>query len=796
MPSSNRTLASALCWLLAILAAAAGQASALQASNTQSNEHGPLPDIMMISGRLSVQAPKHALRLGEQNAFDIDLKGPALRDLFVDQAQPDGFGNFVLMSDDKGQQPVVQHRRDGTTYVNVVPIGLGTIQFGFFADFVDGGFERVDVTGQVVAAQSARKLKSEQTLQGKSGRTDMWMAVGQQKVLWLEAEFDGVPQPIVVKAKDIQFTVRQTRGQPAIHFDPATGAITSLRLGDALIESAYAGAKHSTCVMVREHDGYSQGECDELEPGANRELPTEKDADAAGADRGSKLPYTADDGRQGRFSADDRVEFAAPAHPFYVAEENAITMKVQGGSVVRVDCKTQGGAYACVPRDGYEKPTPSYTFVSQANGDVVVHLFPSTLDEVQYKFAVLFADGGAAHKALKVRAELGTKQPRAINKSCGHDSYENENLPRYLGAPAKGQPAAPTNDLWSSACYDGIPGFVIIPPKLVTFKVWSDEGDGPVIRMDAEGQVIPLRAGQALLEREFRGLKSETCFVVRATDQRIEDLSNCRGLRAKHAAPLPELPPEARQQQVIESAALLPEVKDRFGADERLQIPLEGVSLRFGEPGKLTVHLTGPGELQTAVYQQLLQYSVANESTPFEDRETDESRQLGMVLEAPDGSAFVNLVPQRMGKAKFRIDVLFADGGVASRSFEIAVKPPAKPPVQFINSIDGTHTDIFMAATTLHLLLTAPHNVRKLFPVAQMEENQPLILLGANDVKLEVKQPDEPVIRLDPADGEVTGLRLGHALIKMSFAGAVSKTCVVVMDDMTKGDPSNCEELR
>ncbi len=806
MFSPTRMLPTAVCCLLAITGIAVGQAPAQHAQGEQANDRTPLPDIMLIKGRLTVQAPKHALRLGEQNEFDITLAGPVLRVLTVGQSQPDGYGNFVMMNDDKEQQPDVQHRKDGSTFVNVVPFGLGEIQFTFFAVFVDGGFEREDVTGQVVAARPATKLEPEQMLRGKSGHDELFMAVGQEQVLWLKAVFDGVPQPIMVAAKDLQFKVRQTRGEPAIHFDPTTGTITSLRLGDALIESSYDGAKQTTCVMVREHDGFSDGDCAELEEGDNSELPTERDADAPGADWESRLPYTADDGRQGRFLANDRVEIVDPGHPLYVAEENPITLSVHGGTVVRVECSADGGSEACVPRDGYNKPIPPFTFQAQSNGDLLVQVFPRMLEQLQFDFAVFFADGGAAHKTLKVGAAFGTKQPKAINTSCGNDSYGNQNMPRYLGEPAKGEPATPTNDLWSSACYDGIPGFVTIPPKLMSFKVWSDDGDVPAMTVDAEtGQVTPLRSGQALLEREFRGLKSETCFVVEVREAGFGDLSNCRTLRAKHGAPLPELPPlvasgpplpEVQLGMKIQRATLSPDVKDRFEADERLQIPLEGVSLPFGEPGKLTVQLTGPGELETAVYQQLVQSHAGHESTLYEEWETNDREQLGMILGAPDGSAYLNLVAKRMGKAKFRIDVLFADGGVATRTFEVAIKPPEKPPLHLINSADGSSTDLFVAATTLHLLPTAPDNVRKLFPAVQMEDNRPLILLNSSDVKLKVKQPGEPVIRLNEATGEVTAIRLGHALIETSFAGARSETCVVVMADLTKGDPSNCEELR
>ncbi len=804
MPSSNRTLPFAVCWLLAVFVAAPSQAWALQAHDEHANERTPPPDFMMTKGRLAILAPQNALRLGEENAFDIDFKGPALRDLTVGQSEPDGYGNFVMMSDDNGEQPDVQQRKDGSSYVNVVPIGLGTIQFTFFAVFVDGGFERIDVTGQVVAARPARKLKSEQTLQGKSGRGDLFMAVGQKKVLWLEAEFDGVPRPILVKAKDMQFKVRQTRGDPAIRFDPATGTIDSLRLGDALIESTYAGAKQTTCVMVREHDGYSQGDCAELDEGGNGELPTEKDADVPGADWGSTLPYTADDGRQGRFLADDRVEIADPEHPLYVAEENPITMKVHGGTAVRVDCLSVDG---CVPRDGYYKPTPPFTFETQPNGNISMKVFPERLDAVQYDFAVIFADGGVAHTTLKARVEFGTKQPRAINRSCGNDSYANANLPVHLGAPAAGKPVTPANDLWSSACYDGIPGFVIIPPKLMSFKVWSDEGDVPAMKVDAEtGQVTALRPGQALLEREFRGLKSETCFVVEAlSEPGVADLSNCRALRAEYGAPLPELPPvqptgpplpEVQLGQKIGRATLSPDVRDRFEADERLQISTEGVSLPLGEPDTLALRLTRLDVLQTAVHQKLTQFN-GSQPVPYEDLETDVRGGYGTVVIAPDGSASVRLVAQRLWKAEFRIDVLFADGGVATRAFEVAVRLPEHPPLRLANAIDGSRIDFgALRATTLHLLPTAPRNVRRLFPVVWYREDRAPILLDASDVKFDLRQTGERVIRLDKATGEVTALRLGHALVETSFAGVKSETCVVVMADLTKGDPSNCEELR
>jgi hypothetical protein len=101
-----------------------------------------------------------------------------------------------------------------------------------------------------------------------------------------------------------------------------------------------------------------------------------------------------------------------------------------------------------------------------------------------------------------------------------------------------------------------------------------------------------------------------------------------------------------------------------------------------------------------------------------------------------------------------------------------------------------------MSVTTMHLLTNAPDNVRSFFPFAWFQPNGWPIALGPSDVTLAVQQASDPVIRLDPATGAVTALRLGHALVRTRFAGTESETCVVVMTNATEGDPSNCDEIR
>jgi hypothetical protein len=577
-----------------------------------------------------------------------------------------------------------------------------------------------------------------------------------------------------------------------------------------LIESTYAGVQQTTCVLVKESDFFDRGNCEELRANGDGVLPTVQGADAPGAQEGSTLPYTSVDRRMGRFVADDRLEIVAPAHPLNVAEDNPIEMNVHGATVARVEC--EAGNSGCVPRDGYGKVPPPLGFEQSANGKVVVQIFPAQLNtgDSEFKFAVLFADGGVARRTLSASVGFGTKRPRGINMPGGNDSYGNPNAPLRLFAPDHGRPASPTTNLWIDACYDGIPGFVVLPPKVVTYRVLSDEDQLPIQVDSTTGQVTALRPGQALLERRFRGLKSETCFVVApSAEQDAGDLSNCRVLRAKYAASLPEPPPPKTPQFIgqnaaaIETALVSPHVKDRFNADERLEIPLKGVELPLGEPARLAIHLTGPDVLRTIVFQQLTQYNGLSKPLSFEDMESfdrvnidSKTTNIGMVDHSVDGSAFVTLVARRPGTVEFRISMLFRDGGVATRTIRVPVKLPDHAPVRLTNGAGGSGTDAGMSVTTMHLLTNAPDNVRSFFPFAWFQPNGWPIALGPSDVTFAVQQASDPVIRLEPATGAVTALRLGHALVRTRFAGTESETCVVVMTNATEGDPSNCDEIR
>jgi len=776
------------------------------ASSAPAVEQARLPDLMHVHGRLSIETPTHPLQFGEENALTISLKGPPPTHLFT--VQREASGNYISTRIEGGDKEVsVEHRPDGSAYVNVVPQRPGTIEFGLSATFADGGWENDSVTLPVIAAKPPQKLEIGA---GTMFHSTLAMDLSERRRnerIWITADYPEIKKPLTILLKDAQFNVRMAKGDPPIRFNPATGEIDALRLGQALIETTYRGTTAETCVVVAENADFGGLNCDALKQGGKSR---DEIVEAMFAEHHSVLPYGSMDGRQGRFVADDRIEFITPPHPLNFVEENAIAMNVHGLAVARVECDS--GNSGCVPRYGYTKPPLPFTFQQQEDGNVLVQVFPTQVGTQRFSFVVLFADGGVAHRTLSAKVGFGTKQPHGINMPCGNDSYENPNLPQHLVAPNAGKPGSTTTDLWINACYDGIPSFVMLSPGVLTYRVLGED-DKPVIRVDSTtGQVTALAPGQALLEREFRGLKTDTCFVVAPNaDPDAGDLSNCRTLREKFDAPLPEPPPPPKMPQVIgqnaagmirdmqrsqaiQTALLSSHVKDRFNADSRLEIPLAGVSLPLGEPVKLTVRLAGPEVLRTMVLQKLSQYNGKNESSTVEDKSFD-SANIDSIERASDGSTFVTVVARRPGTAEFRFSVLFADGGVATRTIDVPVKLPDQP-LRLTNALDGNLMNAQIGASTMHLLNHAPDNVRWLHPIAWFQQNRQPIALGPSDVTITVQQPSDAVIRLDSATGAVTALRLGHAMVRTRFAGAESETCVVVMANLTEGDPSNCDELR
>jgi hypothetical protein len=518
---------------------------------TPSTQQSQKDDIQIATGRLIVHPPAHPLRLGEKNPIEITLKGPDVTCLMAmaDTGETEG---------DEGCSQV-QRRPDGTTYVDVIPKELGERELVFMVAFADHALENETIKATIAPPHPPQRLDIGMM---SSGRSMEYLVVGESFRIWGEAEFQGIENPVLIPEKDLKYRVVQAHGMPAIRVDPSTGTVEAERVGDALIESAFAGTQQTTCVMVREHGDYTPGNCEELREGGNGILPTAQGADAPGADRNSKLPYVGChpwgqcityvtwvdctyakqivcDDRRGRFIADERLEIVPPTHPLNVAELNAVTLKIHGAQVARVACDGN-----CRPITHSIQPDASVLpYQERPDGKIVVQIFPWKSGTVHYDLAVFFEDGGVARKSFDAEVGFGSEKPRGINLSCGSDSYPNPNLPVFLSLPEPGLPTFGSGSMLIDACYEGIKSFVELPPNLVTYRIFSDT-EAAVISVDqTTGKLTPIRAGEALLEREFHGLKTDTCVVVlTGSDQTIDrSRTYCSALRDRYGVP-PMLP--------------------------------------------------------------------------------------------------------------------------------------------------------------------------------------------------------------------------------------------------------------
>jgi len=518
-------------------------------NGTPSSSQNQIDDLQIASGRLLVHPPAHPLLLGEKNPIEITLKDPHVTCLMA-------IGGTFVGDGDNGCSQVQRHP-DGTTYVEVVPTQLGEMELAFMVVFADHALENESIHIAVVPFGPPQRLDVGMMM--NNGQSIKFLMVGESFRISGEAKFRGVDSPVTIPEKDLKYRVIQTKGIPAIRFDPSTGTLVAERVGDALIESSYAGTQQMTCVMVREHWGYTPGNCEELREGGNGILPTARGADAPGADANSRLPYVGChpygqcityvtwvdctyakkivcDDRRGRFIADDRLEIVPPTHPFNVAEFNTVTLKTHGAKVARVGCSQH-----CLPiSNSSGTDVPTLGFQEQPDGNNVVQIFPWESGSVHYDLAVYFVDGGVARKTLDTNVGFGSKNPRGINLSCGSDSYPDPNLPIFLFLPdTKLQaPATP----WINACYEGVKSSVQLPTNLITSRILGDD-ENPVVTVNpTTGLLTPLRTGEALLEREFRGLKTNTCVVVLSPGERRKEAQTyCHALRTRYGVPT-ELP--------------------------------------------------------------------------------------------------------------------------------------------------------------------------------------------------------------------------------------------------------------
>jgi len=219
----------------------------------------------------------------------------------------------------------------------------------------------------------------------------------------------------------------------------------------------------------------------------------------------------------------------------------------------------------------------------------------------------------------------------------------------------------------------------------------------------------------------------------------------------------------------------------------RLELPHQTRPLKLGMPNNVPVQLHG-----YAVHSAFAQFTYLDSAgnTLFDGRETEAALKYNS-----DGSAYLVVVPERVGKAELWLGVYFEDGGAQSARVGVDVALPDEKPEKFLvasGSDDGETRGL------IYLDLSSISDHIRLGPEAIYSEDVGPVPIPDEDVQFKIISASaaDPPIRLDPSTGWITALHLGHALVQTSFDDLYELTCVDVMEDASGGgDRTNCAEL-
>lgn len=299
----------------------------------------------------------------------------------------------------------------------------------------------------------------------------------------------------------VRYTVRQPAGAPVIDFDTSTGSLKPVRRGDALLETSYSGVVKRTCIQVgRASEPFDRGTCRQLRAAtAPSPLSTTRSQDRDGF--ASEFFD-----RQTGFHT-ERIEVTAPDRPVEIAQPLEMPVEISGGELLNL------GFYQL--RSGVDDPmlgnisSPGKrTNLNQGVADIVrdegssktVEIIPLALGEEKVATFGRFKDHGFSAKYFGMRAVPSSNGLKSIQL---HD-----------------WPAPDGRRLRASLQYRQLEGDVELR-TLDGFKLKVEQpADAPVLRVDPDGLVHELGAGDAVIVAEFEDLTTRywmrACFCSAA----------------------------------------------------------------------------------------------------------------------------------------------------------------------------------------------------------------------------------------------------------------------------------------
>ncbi len=218
-------------------------------------------------------------------------------------------------------------------------------------------------------------------------------------------------------------------------------------------------------------------------------------------------------------------------------------------------------------------------------------------------------------------------------------------------------------------------------------------------------------------------------------------------------------------------------------AEGRLHIFSPTNSLKLAEKNELPIELHGQKvhsvEIKVSYYN-----SDGAAGAPDVDTET-------ALLHHADGSTYLQLVPEKIGKAQIVVIADFEDGMVENESVDVDIVPTDQKPIKLTVVTRQGHG-------TLYMSLTGSVHQTRIFPQALYQTMTNPVFIPAKYVSFHLLAANAgaPPIKIDDLNGTITALRPGHALIQTTLGGMSTLTCVAVSLHAGDGsDRTNCTEL-
>jgi hypothetical protein len=254
----------------------------------------------------------------------------------------------------------------------------------------------------------------------------------------------------------------------------------------------------------------------------------------------------------------------------------------------------------------------------------------------------------------------------------------------------------------------------------------------------------------------------------------------------------------AWEQIAATAQSAAPDVRQfRFGHGILIQIVAPPEPLKVAEKAEISLILHNKGLTSVVATQN----RYLDPEHKFRDvYGIDGGDQTLPVRYRPDGSAYIELIPLRLGEIELTVFGSFPDRASDRNSAFIQVVPSERKPIAMIVGSAGrpdTDTDILrLNLDDSHPWAQGPKQMAYLYPAAYYLDLHVPIEVDRPFARFTVRQPeDDPVIEFDQTSGGMKPLRRGAALVETFYGGLVKRTCVLVRVARDINDRGDCEPL-